>query len=244
MPSVTRAELVTAIVSVALFVFLLRLGFWQLDRAAQKQAIATEYANRRTAPVIDLAQTRVTEPEQIRWRRVYARGAYTGPDVLLDNRTRAGTAGFDVLSPFRLTSGNTVLVERGWVAGVGTRHQYPALSTPTGPTQINGFAGPPVFAGLRMNAAADAIETLQPGLVRVQRIDLESLAPYVGATLEPYVVYLDATAPHGYDRERPVPGDGTARHQAYATQWFTMAAILVIIMGTLLSRRKNRVHPN
>jgi surfeit locus 1 family protein len=230
--------------SLALFVVLLRLGFWQLDRAAQKKEIATEYADRLTAPVLDLAEITDPDPEQIRWRRVRATGTYMKPDLLLDNRTRSGKVGFDVLSPFRLVTGTTVLVERGWIAGASTRDDYPEITTPANPLQIDGYAGPPVFSGLRMNRAADAVENLQPALVRIQRIDFEMLAPYLGATLAPYIVYLDPAAPHGYDRRRPVPGDGTARHQAYATQWFSMAAILVVIMAALIYRNKNRVDPN
>lgn len=243
-PSFTRAQLVTGLMSLALFVFLLRLGFWQLDRAAQKQEIAAEYASRRTARVIDLAEISRPDLEQIQWRRVHAKGSYTAPDVLLDNRTRFGQAGFDVLSPFQLVNGHTILVERGWVAGASTRDRYPAITTPTNPTQIDGYVGPPAFSGVRINAAADTVEKLEPSLLRVQRIDLETLAPYVGTALQPYIVYLDAGALHGYDRRRPIPGDGSARHQAYATQWFSMAAILVIIMAASIYRSKNRADPN
>lgn len=230
--------------SLALFVLLLRLGFWQLDRAAQKQEIAAEYTSRRTAPAIDLAALTDTDPLLIRWRRVHATGRYTKPDVLLDNRTRFGKAGFDVLTPFRLANGNTVLVERGWIAGTSTRDLYPTITTPEKPATIDGYIGPPAFSGLRMNAAADAVEILDPSLLRVQRIELDPLAPYIGTTLEPYIVYLDEAVPHGFDRRRPVPGDGSARHQAYATQWFSMAAILVVIMLTLIYRNKNREDPN
>lgn len=223
-----------------LFAVLLRLGFWQLDRAAQKQEIASEYAQRRSAPVIDLTLLTDPDPGQLRWRRVHASGMYAEPAVLLDNRTRSGAAGFDVYSPFRLANGRTVLVERGWVAGAATRDRYPEIDTPAAPTQVDGYVGPPVFSGLRMNDAADTVEKLQPTLVRVQRINFATLAPYVGTSPEPYIVYLDSAAPHGYDRQRQVPGDGSARHRAYATQWFTMAAILVIIMTTLIYRQLKR----
>ena len=112
------------------------------------------------------------------------------------------------------------------------------------PAAIDGYAGPPAFTGLRLNAAADTIEKLLPTLLRVQRIDLQTLEAYLGVPLEPYIVYLDEAAPHGYDRRRPPPGDGSARHQAYATQWFTMAAILFVIIAGLIFREKNRVEPN
>jgi surfeit locus 1 family protein len=239
-----RSTLLTGLMSLALFVFLLRLGFWQLDRATQKQERAAEYAVRRAAPVVDLAQLDDRDPEHIRWRHVRAAGRYTQPDVLLDNRMRAGQVGFDLLSPFTLANGVTVLVERGWIAAGTARERFPAITTPTSPTAIEGYAGPPVFTGLRLNDAADAIEQLQPGLLRVQRIDLQTLEPYAGARLEPYIVYLDESAAHGYDRERLPPGDGSARHEAYATQWFTMAGILVLIMAGLIFRNKPRVDPN
>jgi len=230
--------------SLALFILLLRLGFWQLDRAAQKQEIAAEYASRRTAPGIDLAQLDNPDPERIRWRRVHGSGHYTAPDVLLDNRTRFGQVGVDVLTPFTLANGMTVLVDRGWVAAGNARESFPAITTPTAPTEIDGYAGPPVFSGLRLSAAADTVEKLRPNLLRVQRIDLDILPSQMGVPLAPFIVYLDAAAMNGFDRRWPVPGDGSARHEAYATQWFSMAAILVIIMAGLIYRKNNRVDPN
>lgn len=242
--SVHRSTLITGLASIVLFLFLLRLGFWQLDRAAQKQAIAAEYAARATAPKLDLAQLDGRDPHLIRWRHVQATGRYAQPDLLLDNRMRSGAVGMDVLSPFTLANGATVLVDRGWVAAAAARDHYPAIITPTSPTTINGIAGPPAFTGVRLNAAADIVETLRPGLLRIQRINLPVLEPHVGTPLEPYIVYLDPTAAHGFDRRRPPPGNDAARHEAYATQWFTMAAILVIIIAARIFRDKPGVDRN
>jgi len=97
---------------------------------------------------------------------------------------------------------------------------------------------------MRLSAAADTVEKLRPNLLRVQRIDLDILPSQMGVPLAPFIVYLDAAAMNGFDRRWPVPGDGSARHEAYATQWFSMAAILVIIMAGLIYRKNNRVDPN
>lgn len=117
-----------------------RLGFWQLDRAAQKQALQAQQAQRRQLPALDAA-TLARTPEQSvaqlqRTVRLQGRWAPEAT-VFLDNRPMAGQVGFHVLTPLRLDDGSAVLVQRGWVP----RHRLqrdllPPVHTPDGPVSL------------------------------------------------------------------------------------------------------------
>ncbi|NBW47315.1 MAG: SURF1 family protein [Betaproteobacteria bacterium] len=91
------------------------LGFWQLDRARQKDAIEASVQSRgQQAP---LAAAELTgEAEQVH-RLAEIEGRWLPHStVFLENRPMAGRAGFIVLTALALPDGRTVLVQRGWQA--------------------------------------------------------------------------------------------------------------------------------
>ncbi len=232
---------ITAVAMLSLFAFLVGLGLWQLDRAAQKRARFAEFEARDRAPAIDLADWHGVDADTIRWRRVRATGAFVDRAIILDNRTLGGRAGYEVLTPMNLASGESVLVNRGWLPAPAARETAPRVETPREPVEITGFAGPPPVTGVRFSAAADRFETMTPTLARVQHVDLDDLGRRLDLRFAPYVVYLDPDSPAGFAREWIPPGDGAAKHEAYALQWFTMAAIACVI-GAGLARREFRRH--
>src|SRR5512140_1180019 len=77
-----------------------RLGFWQLDRAAQKVAIQAQIDSRRTQPPLDgsaLAATAEAASQQHQ-RRAALRGRWVAArTVFLDNRQMNGVPGFFVV---------------------------------------------------------------------------------------------------------------------------------------------------
>lgn len=227
--------------TVALAAVLVGLGFWQLDRAAQKQTRASSFADRFSAPAVDLAAWSNSAIEEIQWRRVRTKGQFSGPHFLLDNRVNRGRVGFEVLSPFALVAGPTVLINRGWVPGGRDRKQVPTIATPVTAITLAGHAGPPPVTGLKFNEAADAFESFARGVVRVQSVDIEKIRSRYDLPLKPYVIYLDETSPAGFNRQWIPPGDGAAKHRAYAVQWFAMAIVLVIIYAVIGQRARANV---
>jgi cytochrome oxidase assembly protein ShyY1 len=233
-----RARAVPTLAALVLFAILLALGFWQLDRARQKAALHLAYLERAAAPPVDLAAAgggRDDAGEMI-WRRVRAVGRYeAAPVYLLDNQVHAGRPGYLVYSPFVLDGGTArVLVSRGWVAAAADRGLAPAVETPAGAIAIEGTAKPaPVTPVLRETPP----ETLAPGVLRVQRIDLAAIAAANAWTLLPYEMRLEGAEP-GFVRDWPAPGSGRERHLGYAFQWFAMAAALFVIYLAVNLRRR------
>jgi len=109
--------LLAALAGVALAV---RLGLWQLDRAAQKEVLQAQLETRAGAPVL-AAPALARSPEMAAAqadRRVRLGGRWiAGHTVYLDNRQMDGKVGFHVVTPLLLDdSRDAVLVQRGWVA--------------------------------------------------------------------------------------------------------------------------------
>ena len=200
------------------------------SRAAEKRDRHAAYGERHAAPVVDFDDLACAAgPAEQYWRRFELHGHYRELDILLDNRVRNAVAGYEVLTPFVTAGGHTVLVNRGWVPLPGSRAAVPDVLAPADPFVLRTYAAPPPATGVAMNASAHASEWLAPRVVRIQHVDFGQLASVVEATPYPAVFYLEDAAPGALDTAWPVPGDGAARHTAYAVQWFSMAAVLALI---------------
>ena len=118
------------------FPVLMALGFWQLDRAEQKRAREAALDAVRTQPPATLPGTDLAAIEE--QRRLLLQGHYlTGRNWLLDNRQRDGQVGYEVITPFELSDGRILLVNRGWVAAsaepIAPTRQRRKGSTPCSP---------------------------------------------------------------------------------------------------------------
>jgi surfeit locus 1 family protein len=232
-----RPTWASTIATAVLFPGLVSLGFWQLDRAAEKESQFAVYQEQRQKPAVDLNEGAVSS---IQWRMVAAIGEYLSPNILLDNRVRDGHVGYDVYTPFRIDAGTTILVARGWIAAPEARTFPPAIELPQGRQTLHGLAGEAPWVGIEL-ASTSPIERLSSSLLRVQKIDFDQLHRALGQDLARFVIYLDAADSNGYDRRWPVPTSGAGKHTAYAVQWFTMAAVLVALYVKINLKRARAI---
>ena len=203
-----------------------RLGFWQLDRAAQKVAIQARIEARRTlAPLsnAELARTGPAAAEQVE-RRAALRGRWLGDrTVFLDNRQMAGRPGFYVVTPMQLDGvADAVLVQRGWVARNFTdRTALPQVPTPAGVVTVHGVIAPPP-------ARLYEFDTASSGLIR-QNLDLDAYARELSTPLLPLSVMQSdepGAVSDGLRRDWPMPALDVQKHYGYAFQWFALAALM------------------
>ncbi|WP_369820776.1 SURF1 family protein [Rhizobacter sp. Root1221] len=205
-----------------------RLGLWQLDRAAQKQALQTALETRTAMPELpaaSLARSAVDAEPQFQ-RRIRLVGEWVpSATVFLENRQMHGQPGFFVVTPLKLAGQpDAVLVQRGWAPrDLRDRLIVPAVPTPAGPVEVWGHvAAPPGrlfdFAG----AAAS-------GPIR-QNLDVPALASELGLPLRPLsLVQTDgspAAAGDGLRRDWPAPAVDIQKHHGYAFQWFALCALM------------------
>jgi surfeit locus 1 family protein len=102
-----------SLATLLLLALLLSLGFWQLDRAAQKRVLLEAYTARPSDAPIQVDTSFRPAPDW-RYRQAQVMGAYMAErQFLLDNRVYQGRVGYFVLTPMRLArSDAAVLVNR------------------------------------------------------------------------------------------------------------------------------------
>jgi len=235
------------------------LGNWQLDRAAERDAIfeAIE-SGRQSAPLI--LQPDTPADELTNWRQAQALGTWLPQfTVLLDNRNYNGRPGFWVATPLQLDAPEptALLVLRGWIPRpLGMEERLPDLSPPQGRQAISGQMLERVprlfelqsFSGASPSTLPQAFPAADGKLPRVQNLDLSDYAAATGLKLMPVV--LEQTSPEegggdiGLIRDWPLPPTDSDTNRGYALQWFSFAAIAIgawiVIAWRALKRRKKK----
>ena len=238
-----------------------RLGVWQLDRAAQKEALQAALDARGALPPLPQAElaTRPGDAAAQHHRRVVLRGRWLAErTVWLDNRQMGGRPGFYVVTPL-VWPGGAVAVQRGWVPRDNdVRTRLPAIVTPAGEVEVRGRIAPPP-------ARLHEFENAAQGPIR-QNLDLAAYGREIGATLLPLSVRQEDEAPSAAPastapaeppqaRLPPAPSDGLLRrwpppaldvqkHYGYAFQWFALSAVttgLYVWFQILQPRRRRAV---
>ena len=239
-----KPRLMPTIAVLILLPVLLALGFWQLDRAAQKSALYGQYVQRSNMPSVSLntALAIGKNPKDLLWRRTTISGVYASDhQFLLDNQVLDGRAGYFIFTPFRLDgTGAYVLVNRGWLPANPDRTRIPALSTPSGAMRLDGFIKEPPITGIALSE--DMYEDLAQGIMRVQKIDLDAIVRRSGRPLLPVIIRLEPGAASGFVRRWRDPGSGREKHLGYAFQWFLMGAVLIIVYIALNLKKTPQTH--
>lgn len=215
---------------------LLWLGFWQLDRAEQKRELAAGYeaglaaTPRRVSGAAHLLELPRHAP-------LIAVGRYVPErQVLLDAQVQDGRVGYRVWTPFELTDGSWIAVDRGWIAAGDDRARLPDVSVDGGEREVAGFRVPLPAPGLRLGAEGAQDDGWPRRLVWP---DAAALAQAWGREVPGALVLLSPEAPDGYVREWAPAGMPAEHHVGYAVQWFSLAAAWVVI-GLVLGFRKRR----
>tara|TARA_R110000764_G_scaffold152858_1_gene240658 strand:+ start:415 stop:1176 length:762 start_codon:yes stop_codon:yes gene_type:complete len=204
---------------------LLGLGFWQLDRAGEKQALERQMQERRLAPALTLNQ--LDHPRPSDWQRLALHGHFDRQRIwLLDNRTRDGAAGVEVLQAFRADNGQWLLINRGWVAWPDRREAI-HITTPSGSQQLLVEALPDPGSGFRLG---DAGASSQGWPRLVTRINLSELRQQGGVQLADWRARLLEPGSNAALRlDWPDLPMSSSRHTGYAVQWFCLAGALLIL---------------
>lgn len=198
-----------------------RLGFWQLDRAAQKLAWQASIAERGQLPALQAQDLTAVGADAQLHRRVHLRGHWLADKtVFLDNRPMQGRVGFFVVTPLQLEgSSQAVLVQRGWAPrDAQDRSRLPPLATPAGWVEIEGRLAASPSRLYEFSAAAS-------GPIR-QNIGIDSF-PTDLYLLPLTVVQLASAAEDGLLRDWPAVDAGLQKHYGYAFQWFALCALIL-----------------
>jgi surfeit locus 1 family protein len=228
----------TTLLAIALVAALVALGRWQLQRAHEKQVLYTLFDSGADATrALDGATPRLP-----RYQHVEAVGAYdSAHQILIDNMSNAaGRAGYYVITPFALHGGGRILVNRGWVPVGVSRAAKPDVAVATQEREIKGRADELPRAGLQLGARVPLAPPYPVVANFPTRAEIGSLLNESAWAPAANLVLLDPGEPDGYLREWQPPGFPPIRHIAYAVQWFSLAAALVVIYIVTNLRRAER----
>lgn len=208
---------------------LVGLGFWQLARADEKRALAAAYEAQRQRPPARLAELVGAPAAELAYRPVRLQGSYRqGEYFLVDNRLRQGRFGNEVVAVFDSLEGDTVLVNRGWLAADPARRQAPEVPEVLGQVTVTGHVY--VAPGEPYLLEQQALAAGWPKTV--QALEMGTLATAVATPagrLFPHPVRLDDAQPGALVTDWQVINVAPQKHTAYAVQWFAMAAVLALL---------------
>ena len=217
-----------------MFVLLISLGCWQWGRALEKEALSSDFEQGQDDVALTVeSDTRV---DAFHYRRVQVTGHYDAlRQFLLDNRTRDGVAGYNVITPLVLADGKTaLLVNRGWTPVGADRTQLPEIPVNTQLMRVRGTLAPVPRVFLLGDDGHNG-----HGWPRVvQSLDYTAMEQTTGYRFLRAQLWLSAPADDPLIREwSAYYGITPERHRAYAVQWFGLATTLLILYVAVTLRR-------
>lgn len=114
------------------------LGQWQLGREQEKIQLQIIYESRMKVPAVEIDEIDWSQAD-LNFVKVKASGRFESERVyLLDNKIHEGKVGYEIIDPFVTDSGQTVLVNRGWIAQGASRSELPPIPLLEGKVEIEG----------------------------------------------------------------------------------------------------------
>lgn len=219
-----RISLATSV----LLPFLIFLGFWQLERADEKAALAQAWEQRSHEPPAPLSQLLDQDVQALAFQPVLITGEYVKEAVfLLDNRMHRGQFGYEVVALFKIDGTNlSVLVNRGWIVADPARLSLPQIPHSEGLLSLTGHVYAP-----RDKPYLLAEQAFAPGWPkRIQALEMDKVSEaaqdkFTG-DLFPHMIRIDIAQASALTVDWKVINVRPEKHIAYAFQWFAMAFFL------------------
>jgi surfeit locus 1 family protein len=209
----------------------MRLGLWQLDRAAEKvdaqnELLAELQINAEPIESIPPGHLHAANPE-LQNRHVKLVGEYWNErTILLLAEFYESQIGYGVVTPLRLSSNNRlVLVHRGWTTGILPPDTPPFTRPVTGPVEIDAQIFVP--SG-NIRAIENTIDASQWPL-RIRTLDVDTLSAILGEPLFPFTVRITADQPGTLTRHWPAVQPAINQNLSYAVQWFSFGLAVLFI---------------
>ncbi len=218
---------VLTLLVVVLTPFLLSLSYWQWQRAHYKEEILRDYENSLSAqPVAFTGQDALPITE---YQPMTIQGKFDTEHLFfLDNAIYEGRAGFEVLAPFQLKSGEWMLVNLGWMPRNPERQELPITpELPANKVILSGRADIPNNKYLLLGTYLEAVSEKE---LIIQAIDLDRLQGFLGHSFLPIILLADPEANSPYVRDwNPKAILLPATHYGYSMQWALLSMTLVIL---------------
>ncbi|MBT3425939.1 MAG: SURF1 family protein [Gammaproteobacteria bacterium] len=231
-----RINLLVALCALVTVAGLVRLGIWQLNRAADKlteqEAVQLEYqAKAVQLETIPVALLQAAD-NSLQNRHVQLTGTYeNGHSLLLIAQFYDGQLGYSVVTPLRLQSnGKLILVNRGWITALVQTGAKPSIQPYDGPVTVTGQIH---LTQPKPQAYAEQVDSSN-WPIRMRFLDFRSINAQLKEPIYPIEVRLAEDQAGGLIRHWPAVHININQNLSYALQWFALA-LLVSLVSLLAS---------
>jgi surfeit locus 1 family protein len=226
--SLQENKLLTSFSIFFVFVFVF-LGIWQIERAANKEALLQDFNSEQESP-----PTRLTS-QSPNWSRVFVDGVFdSSRQILIDNQIHNGKVGYKIFTPFRFDDNKIVLVDRGWIGQGQSRSDLPQLNILEKKSRIIATVTSPEQGVL---AGSELLTNEWPRVSQSKAVEVIALA--FNEPILDIVLVLDPGSSQITEFIQIKPFAITpVKHYGYAMQWFTMSIVLLGMFLYALKREK------
>lgn len=229
-----RPKIWALAITVIFVVIFIQLGQWQLSRAEEKDQRQHQLDQLANEPLVAIP-TSLVKLEDFLYRRVEVRGLYLPEETIyLDNKIHKGIAGYHIITPLQLSQSEmVVLINRGWIATGPDRSVLPAIPIVNGEVTVTGLVVPPTQRALELSD--QVITGYVWGTLYIDRYQ-----EMTGLTVQPILIQQQDILEDGLIREWIRLDSGSDRNLGYAMQWYSFAALALIIFLVLNVKRKSK----
>jgi surfeit locus 1 family protein len=243
---VFRPSFIGTVLTIICIPLFIKFGFWQYNKAQQKQAIQDAYNQAKVDQALDfpldVSSQKNLNIDDWNYKKVTVTGVYeTKYQLLLDNKVEGSRVGYHVITPLKINqTAEYVLVNRGWILGKDTHTDLPSFETPTGPQTVTGQIWVPSKKIFTLEDKTTSQLNSQSWQMVWQNMDMDQYKRQVPFAVSPLMIKLDSTSSAGgFVRNWEVPATRIATNMGYAYQWFGFAlATLLIYLYMSVTRVK------
>jgi len=242
--SLSNIRLPWLIFTLIIFAGLMKLGFWQTERAVEKEQRLIRITELQQQQAISLSQVLalnaqkssnlpasestdfLIDADYFNDFPLELVGDFNSEQVfLLDNQVNKNQLGYRILQ-VAMVDDYAVLVNLGWLAGSIDRNVLPEVTPLAGNYR---FKGNMRFVETGIMLMEQNFDNFQWPL-RIQQVELTKFSKLIDAKLLPFVVYLDKKEDIGFEKNWHPIVMPPEKHRGYAFQWFSLAVAWLLLM--------------
>jgi surfeit locus 1 family protein len=206
------------------------LGLWQIERGQAKANIILEFENNLKK------DASVFSEDSKKWDKVFISGTWDNSrQMLVDNVINRGVAGYKVLTPFKISNSDTlILVDRGWIPREASRQTLPNIDINNIKEKVFGTLENPELGFVLSDILVSGD---WPKVSQTKNLDVIS-KEYNDPVAE-FILVADPILKNSLEYLKIIPTNMMpSKHYGYSAQWFTMFLVLCF-MYIWLGYKKN-----